>query len=280
MFEETRLMARVITIGSQKGGVGKSTTVLNLGYSLSRLGQRVLLVDADPQSGMSIATNLSRRAKAGLVQILLGTVEPLEAVTFTRDRALAGLNTGIVDPADAFYLESASRDGRLAPVFAALDGEFDYVLLDAPAGVGSLVHGLLAASHGTILVVRCQTILVKSLPAFLKAVQYARDTVNPGLRLIGALMTMRDPRDVLDEQLSHELIESFPASVFFKTQIPLDPVYEIASQRAVPVARLSGALQGARTAANAYMDLALEFRERDAVYHTRGAGDEDAEGLF
>jgi chromosome partitioning protein len=273
-------MARVVTVGSQKGGVGKSTTVLNLGYSLSRFGRRVLLVDADPQSGMSIASNLSRRTASGLVQILRGDADPLAAVTFARDRMLAGLNTGIVELEDAFFLEQACRNGGLAAIFRALDGSFDYVLIDAPAGVGSIVHGLLAASHGAILVVRCQTILVKSLPIFLKAVQYARQTANPQLVLVGALMTMRDPKDALDEQLSRELQESFPASVFFKAQIPLDPVYEIASQRAVPVARLRSALEGARTAAQAYMDLALEFRERDEASHAGGAGDEDAEGLF
>jgi chromosome partitioning protein len=273
-------MARVITVGSQKGGVGKSTTVLNLGYSLSRLGQRVLLVDADPQSGMSIASNLSRRAASGLVQILRGESDPLAAVTFARERTLAGLNTGIVDLEDAFYLENACRNGGLGAIFRALDGTFDYILIDGPAGVGSIVHGLLAASHAAILVVRCQTILVKSLPIFLKAVQYARQTDNPQLRLVGALMTMRDPKDALDEQLSRELQESFPASVFFKVQIPLDPVYEIASQRAVPVARLKSALEGARTAAQAYADLAIEFRERDEASRPGGVSDEDTEGLF
>jgi chromosome partitioning protein len=273
-------MARVITVGSQKGGVGKSTTVLNLGYSLSRLGQRVLLVDADPQGGMSIASNLSRRAAHGLVQVLRGEMDPLSAVTFARDRTLAGLNTGIFELEDAFFFEDACRSGRLGTTLRSLEGSFDYVLVDAPAGVGSIVHGLLAASHGAILVVRCQTILVKSLPIFLKAVQHARQTGNPELRLVGALMTMRDANDALDEQLARELQESFPPAVFFKVQIPLDPVYEIASQRAVPVARLNGGLAGARTAAQAYADLAQEFRERDEVCHAGGVSDDDTEGLF
>jgi len=273
-------MARVITVGSQKGGVGKSTTVLNLGYSLSRLGQRVLLVDADPQSGMSIATNLSRRVGQGLVQVLKGQIAPASAVVFSRDRALAGLNTGVVEAEDAFLLESACHANRLGPVFSALERDFDYILVDAPAGVGSIVHGLLLASQGVILLVRCQTILVKSLPAFLKVVQHARERGNPDLRLTGVLMTMRNPQDALDEQLSRELMESFPPEVFFKLQIPLDPVYEIASQSAVPVARLKGALTAARVAAQAYMDLALEFRERDEACRAGAAEDEDAEGLF
>jgi chromosome partitioning protein len=274
-------MARVITVGSQKGGVGKSTTVLNLGYSLSRLGQRVLLVDADPQGGMSIASNLSRRTVSGLVPILRGQADPLTALTFSRDRTLAGLNTGVADLEDAFFLENACRNDGLARVFRAWDTSFDYVLIDAPAGVGSIVHGLLAASHGAILVVRCQTILVKSLPVFLKAVQYARQASNPQLRLVGALMTMRDPKDVLDEQVARELQESLPASVLFRVQIPLDVAYEIASQRTVPVARLRNAPEGgARAAAQAYMDLAIEFREREAASHPGDASNEDTEGLF
>ena len=273
-------MARVITVGSQKGGVGKSTTVLNLGYSLSRLGQRVLLVDADPQGGMSIATNLNRRSAQGLVQVLKGESAPFAAVVYSRERALAGLNTGIVEAEDAFYFEVACQANRLAPIFEALDRDFDYLLVDAPAGVGSIVHGLLLASQGVVLVVRCQTLLVKSLPAFLKVVQHVRETGNPDLRLTGALMTMRNPQDAFDEQLSHELAESFPPEVFFKTQIPFDPVYEMASQHSVPVARLKGALTGARVAAQAYTDLALEFRERDEACRAGAPADEDVEGLF
>jgi chromosome partitioning protein len=273
-------MARVIAVGSQKGGVGKSTTVLNLGYSLSRLGQRVLLVDADPQSGMSIATNLSQRVLSGLVQVLKGSLHPQAAVAYSRDRTLAGLSSGVSTPEDAFFFESAGREGRFGPILRAYDGDFDYILLDAPAGVGGIVHGILAASHGVILVVRCQTILIKSLPVFLKAVQYTRETSNPDLRLLGALMTMRNTQDPLDEQLSRELSESFPPEAFFRTQIPLDPVYELASQRAVPVARLKGMLMSAQAAAQAYMDLALEFRERDNTYRVGVPADEDAEGLF
>jgi chromosome partitioning protein len=273
-------MARVITVGSQKGGVGKSTTVLNLGYTLSRIGQRVLLVDADPQSGMSIASNLSRRAAGGLVQVLRGSVDPLSAVTFARDRTLAGVNTGIVDSEDAFYFEDACRSGRLGMTLRLLDASFDYVLVDAPAGVGSIVHGLLTASHGAILVVRCQTLLVKSLPVFLRAVQHARQVGNPELRLVGALMTMRNSSDALDEQMARELEESFPAGTFFKVQIPFDSVHEVANQRAVPVARVRSAEPGARAAVQAYMDLAQEFRERDEAYRVGGAGDDDTEGLF
>ncbi len=273
-------MARVIAVGSQKGGVGKTTTVLNLGYSLSRLGQRVLLVDADPQCGMSIATNLNQRVVSGLVQVLRGGVHPLTAVAYSRDRTLAGLNSGVATPEDAFFFEGAGREGRFGPVLRAYDTDFDYILIDAPAGVGGIVHGVLAASHAVILVVRCQTILIKSLPVFLKAVQHTRETSNPELRLLGALLTMRNTEDPLDEQLCRELTESFPPAAFFKAQIALDPVYELASQKAVPVARLKRMVTSAQTAAQAYMDLALELRERDNTHRVGVSPDEDAEGLF
>jgi chromosome partitioning protein len=269
-------MARVITVGSQKGGVGKTTTVLNLGYSLSRLSQRVLLVDADPQSGMSLATNLNRRVIPGLVQVMEGNLRPMAAVAYSRDRTLAGLNTGVIQPQDTLLFERECRGARLQEVLRELDEHFDYILLDAPAGVGSIVHGLLSVSNAVMLVVRCQTIGIKSLPVFLKTVQHARENGNPGLRLAGVLVTMRNPQDALGEQLCRELLDGLPAEAFFRVQIPFDPAFEAASQGAAPVARL----KGAQIAAQAYMDLAVELRERDEIHRAGGPDGEDAEGLF
>jgi chromosome partitioning protein len=269
-------MRRVITIGSQKGGVGKSTTVLNLGYSLSRLGHRVLLVDGDPQNGMSIATNLGARAKGGLLQVLRGEIDAEEAVAFTRDRSLAGLNTGIASPEDVFFLEAAAGDNRLLPIISAAGRGFDFVLIDAPAGVGALVYGLLAASQGVLLVARCQNVCLRSVPTFLRTVELARKRANPDLRLIGALMNMRRDEDPVEQKLHAEFVGLVPADALFQTEVPWDPFFEEASQRAVPAAWL----RGGQSLAQRYLDLAFEVKQRTDMGTAQGETDDDVQGLF
>ncbi len=269
-------MARIITVASQKGGVGKTTTALNLGFSLSRLGQRVLVVDTDPQGGMAIASNLSRRTSLGLVQIIRRTASPKDVMAYTRDRQMAAIGTGLSDPDEVVFFEDAARNGALGAKVLVLSAGFDYAILDAPAGVGSIVQALLHVSDGVVLVVRCQNILLKSLPVFLRLVKRVRKTRNPKLRMDGVVVTMFDERDPIETQFCEEFIGSLPESVFLKTRIRYDPVFERASVKAVPVAMMPGADAAARS----YLDLALELRERDMRRMAEGGTYGPTEGLF
>jgi chromosome partitioning protein len=270
-------MRRTLTVASQKGGVGKTTTVLNLGYSLSQLGHSVLLIDADPQGGMAIASNLKRRTSIGLVQLLLGT-HRLDEVRFrSKNSALAAIASGVVGPTEALALESAARDGGLAQLLPIISDGFDYVLIDAPAGVYSVVRALLTASDGVIIPMRCQGLQVKSLPLFLKLVDEVRRRDNPHLSLEGALITMHDDRSALSQEILAELYEALPEPLFFKTIIRYDEAYERASVRAIPLAMLADAPLAGR----AYLDLAIELREREALRGlNRGEDDESTQGLF
>lgn len=270
-------MGRVILVGSQKGGVGKTTTALNLGYSLSRLGSHVIVVDADPQGSLGIASNLSRKTTTGFAQVLSGECLLGEALTRSRDESLAMLGSGVNEADHAMVIEDAARDGRLGAEMRRLAEASHYVLVDAPAGVGSLVRALLEAADGVLIPVRCQNLYLKSLPAFLRLVQRVKESRNPSLEIDGAVVTLRDERSASETALYSEFVGGAPEALFFKTVIRHDEIFEKASQKAVPVAMLPGAAAAAR----AYLDLAFEYREREAE---RGWGaneeEDDVQGLF
>lgn len=269
-------MGKIITIASQKGGVGKTTTTLNLGYSLSRFGNRVLLLDSDPQGGMTLATNLKKRTELGLINILTEGREPSEIIMRVRDSSLAVAGVGRLEPEDVFMLDEFAKNGRLSAGIKSLAGDFDYMLIDAPAGVGGLVTSLMVASDAVIPVVLCRALAIKSLPLLLNLVNWVRLHKNPGLVLGGVLMTMLDERSEVERELLGEFRASLPEELFFRTTIPFQTVFEKASVRSVPV----GMLNEGRDAAKQYMDLAWEIKERELRSRETGGSDELVAGLF
>ncbi|GFO54349.1 sporulation initiation inhibitor Soj [Geomonas sp. Red276] len=268
-------MGRVITIASQKGGVGKTTTVLNLGYSLSRFGNRVLLLDCDPQGGLTLATNLKKRTDLGLINQLMGGKGLSDIVMHTKDPNLAVAGIGRLDPEDVFMLDEFAKDGRLTAGVREIAAGFDYLLIDAPAGVGGLVTSLLLASDAVIPVVLCRALAIKSLPLLLNLVRWVRDHHNPGLSIEGVLMTMFDQNNETERELGSEFRASLPPELFFRNTIPYLATFEKASVRSLPVALLAEGQQGAKC----YMDLALELKEREIARQT-GVSDELVAGLF
>ena len=269
-------MGKIISIASQKGGVGKTTTALNLGFSLSRFGSRVLLVDGDPQGGMTIASNVKRRTSLGIIDLLKGEHGLSDIVMRSRDRTLSVAGIGRLEPEDIFLLEAAATDGRLGQVLTTIATGFDYVLLDAPAGVGGIVTSLLSVSDSVILVVLCKMLSLKTLPSFLTLTKWVRDHKNPRLKLEGVLFSMMDRRNPLEAELLVEFKSSLPEEIFFKTLIPFEEVIEKASNRSFPVALMPDSQQANKH----YIDLALELKEREIASQQGGEGDEQATGLF
>lgn len=269
-------MGRVITIASQKGGVGKTTTTLNLGYSLSRFGNRVLLLDCDPQGGLTLATNLKKRTELGLINQLMGGKSPSEIIMHTKDGHLAVAGIGRLDPEDVFMLDEFAKDGRLSAGVRKLAEGFDYVLVDAPAGVGGLVTSLLFASDAVIVVALCRALSIKSLPLLLNLVRWVREHRNPGLAIEGVLLTMFDSANETERELSGEIRATLPEELFFRTAIPYLPCFEKASLRSIPI----GMLQEGEEAARRYQDLAWELKERELNRQQGGGSDELVTGLF
>ncbi len=269
-------MGKIITVASQKGGVGKTTTALNLAFGLSRLGGRTLIIDSDPQGGIAIASNLKKKTDRGLIDILKNECAPQDVVMYTRDGTLAVVGVGVLDPLDVVKLENEARRGNLGALVRALAEGFDYAIVDAPAGVGGIVTSMLGASDSVILAVHPRNLSLKTLPSFLKALKWTKRNFNPGLRLEGILLTMFDARNAAEAKALEEIKNVFPEEIFFKTAIPLDGRFEEASLRAVPVSMLPGGQEAARY----YLDLTLELKERELFEKMKGDEDEDATGLF
>ena len=268
-------MKRVLTIASHKGGVGKTTTALNLAYSLGRIVGQVLLVDLDPQSGLAHATNLRRRTSRGLIDFLKRQATAAEVRATTRDGVLTLVGTGEVAPADVGLLERAAVDGSLRTAVEELAEGFRYVVIDAPAGVGAVVRGILEGSDGTILVINCRAITVRAIPTFLALVQDVAGGANPGLRLEGVLISTFDARSSSEAGLLEEVRATLPSDLLFRTVLPHDEAVEEASLRSIPIALH----RGGEAMARLYLDLALELRERE-LEMMQGRSDDEEPSLF
>ena len=215
-------MTTRIAIASHKGGVSKTTTTLNLGYALSKLGKKVLLVDTDPQGGIGFACNLRFITTKGLVTILKGEMGISEARVFIDDSEnLAVIGTGIETPEDISYFEEQATSGHLKEVLQTELNEYDYILYDAPVGIGLITRELLAASDSFIHVINCRANTIKSVARLLQLFVWIRKKIKPGLRHAGILITMFDEKNTTEKRYLKLLRSRLPASLFFNTKNPV-----------------------------------------------------------
>jgi chromosome partitioning protein len=271
-------MGKIITVASQKGGVGKTTTTLNLGFSLTRFNAKVMLVDGDPQGGMAIASNLVKQTDLGLVHLLKNTVKAEEIVFSTKDRTMGVVGLGNLQPEDVLFLEHEARNGTLGMLLQSLARGYDYVFIDAPSGVGGIPASLLSISDSVLIIVNCRALSLKTIPMFLKLVKEIKSLHNPRLELEGVIITMYNEKSNVEKQILGEIRKSFPPQAFFQTLIPYSEYYEEASLHSVPVALMPQGLKAARP----YIEIAMELKEREARLK-KNAGDRDDEeimGLF
>ena len=214
-------MAHIFCVANQKGGVGKTTTTVNLAAGLAKVGQRVLLVDLDPQGNATMGSGVDKRKlRASVYDVLLETSSVADAAVradacgyrvLGANRELAGAEIEMVD------LER--REKRLKGALAAVADDYDFVLIDCPPSLSLLTLNGLCSAHGVIVPMQCEYFALEGLTDLVNTIKQVHANLNPDLQIIGLLRVMFDPRVTLQNQVSEQLREHFGGKVF-DTVIP------------------------------------------------------------
>lgn len=248
-------MARVIAVTNQKGGVGKTTTSINVAYFLSKMGKRTLIIDFDPQGNATSGLGIDKQELgATMTEVIMRQIRLAKVVLPTeyKDLYLAPSTSHLANT----EVELAQADGRFARLREALNGviDYDYIIIDSPPSLSLLtVNGLVAADY-VLLPVQAEFYALEGLGQLLESMKLIRKGLNPSLKLLGVLPTMMDSRTTLSSQVYDEIKKYFPDKIF-KTTIPRNIRLAEAPSHGAPVGVYDRFSKGSR----AYKALAKEI---------------------
>lgn len=254
------MTARIYCFANQKGGVAKTTTVVNLGACLAALGRRVLVVDTDPQSNATTSLGINPRELTASLYDVLVDQKPIQQVLTVTNQLGLDLIPATTDLAGA-ELEIArqmARERLLARALKPVLEQYDYIFIDEPPSLGLLtINGFTAATHGVIIPVQCEYLALEGLSLLLETVRQVREVLNDRLLIAGVVLTMYDSRTNLGQQVVQEVHRFFPKEIF-QTIIPRNVRLSEAPSHGQTILSYAPHSPGAQ----AYQALAREFITR------------------
>jgi len=256
-------MTHIYTLVNQKGGVGKTTTAINLGAYLADLGQRVLIVDLDPQANATSSLGVDKRAVGASTYdaLLNGGVTPASILFNERLKISLLPSSPALAGAEVELVSELGREFRLRSALESLDGKYDYILIDCPPSLGILtVNGLIAARDGVLVPVQCEYLALEGLGQLTQTIQRVQSALFPDLKVRGVVLTMFDPRTNLSSDVVDEVKNHFPGQVF-ESVVPRSIRLAESPSYGLPISAYSPTSVGAK----AYEALAKELLKSDGV---------------
>jgi chromosome partitioning protein len=254
--------ARIISLSNQKGGVGKTTSTINLGAALAEYGRRVLAVDFDPQGALSAGLNVPTHDVATIYDLLLGTISnPAEAIVHTSYPNLDVIPANIdLSAAEVHLVNEVARETILARVLRKVSDQYDVILIDCQPSLGLLTVNALTAAHGVIIPLECEYFALRGVALLVETIEKVKDRLNPAIELDGILATMYDSRTLHSREVLSRVVDTF-GDLVLETVIGRTVKFPDASVAGSPITTFAPE----HTGADAYRQLARELVHRGAV---------------
>jgi chromosome partitioning protein len=261
-------LGRIIAVTNQKGGVGKTTTAVNLAACLSACDRRVLLIDLDPQANATTGSGVDKAAlENSTCEVLLGDARAMDAIIPIEQGGYALMpSSPDLTVAEVRLLQEIGREMKLRQALESVSGMYDYLLIDCPPTINMLTLNALTAAQGVLIPMQCEYYALEGLSSLLETVRQIRNSVNPKIEIEGLLRTMYDPRNRLATEVSAQLLKHFGDKVY-DTVIPRNVRLAEAPSYGVSVLIHDPRSRGSK----AYMSLAQEMIGRESLAVQAGA---------